>query len=135
MKKFLSIFILSILCVESAFACVIINKNGKKILKDRSIITLCSTIVYDKNNHSHQKYKKISGTFNELEVQLNYRDKILLSKHYNQHKSTEIKSQRKEQFWKTKSSGMIHRKKCHWYGRSKGEYTNKRKGKRCSFCF
>jgi hypothetical protein len=138
MKKYLSIFILLMLCIGPAYACQIINKNGKKITKDRTIIKLCSVIV---NNSPGpvvtcpRKYKKISGTFNELEQQLNYRDRLLLSKHYNRHKSLEKEFSAKGRFWKTNSSGMIHRKGCHWYKKSKGRFTKKRKGKRCSFRF
>ena len=125
------------LSVGQAYACEIINKNGKKILKDRTIIKLCSVIVYNSPGPvvtCPQKYKKISGTFNELERQLNYHDRLILSKQYNQHKSADMLSA-KRRFWKTKSSEMIHRKSCHWYGRSKGKYTKKGKGRRCYFCF
>ena len=138
MKKYLSISILLMLCIGPIYACEIINKNGKKILKDRTIIKLCSVIVYNSPGPvvtGPKKYKKIIGTFNELETQLNYRDQLLLSKHYNRHKSLEKEFLQKGRFWKTNSSGMIHRKGCHWYGKSKGRFTKKGKGRRCSFCF
>ena len=40
-----------------------------------------------------------------------------------------------KQYWRTKSSGMVHNYKCRWYGTSNGEWVSATSGDRdCSIC-